>query len=363
MATYNADIRIGVVGKSSLNQLEAQLKRVNKQVNALQKSVKLRGLNQRISLDTRAAMTAVDALQRKIDRLNRNIKITADTRVRERTERTGGGGAAASPAAAIAVTPAQTANLKQTASLYDQIGSTLDRNNQRLRGIEALDAKRKQVAEEINDTIKRRNDLVDEQAQKIKRVTSVATSENFDKARNAVFGGTIPGRSAAQAYQDVQQQIQALGPKILRLNGQIAEQRAEYMKVTQAVNQLDAAERKRQRNVVTSLDEIDARLQKQAARRKARAGAVKGAGVGAGAAALQIPGVSGVASGGLAGFAVGGARWRCCRCSCCRSHRTGSRSGNLRGGSGQGCHRDRLTAPGFSWCCWRGRVRRRAGGD
>ena len=307
MATYNADIRIGVVGKSSLNQLEAQLKRVNKQVTALQKSVKLRGLNQRISLDTRAAMTAVDALQRKIDRLNRNIKITADTRVRERTERTGGGGAAASPAAAIAVTPAQTANLKQTASLYDQIGSTLDRNNQRLRGIEALDAKRKQVAEEINDTIKRRNDLVDEQAQKIKRVTSVATSENFDKARNAVFGGTIPGRSAAQAYQDVQQQIQALGPKILQLNGQIAEQRAEYMNVTQAVNQLDAAERKRQRNAVASLDEIDARLQKQAARQKARTGALKGAGVGAGAAALQIPGVSGVASGGLAGFAVGGA--------------------------------------------------------
>ena len=306
MATYNADIRIGVVGKSSLNQLEAQLKRVNKQVTALQKSVKLRGLNQRISLDTRAAMTAVDALQRKINQLNRNIKITADTRVRERTERTGGGGGATSPAAAIAVTPAQTANLKQTASLYDQIGSTLDRNNQRLRGIEALDAKRKQIAGEINDTIKRRNELVDEQAQKIKKVTSVATSQNFDKARNAVFGGTIPGRSAAQAYQDVQQQIQALGPKILRLNGQIAEQRAEYMKVTQAVNQLDAAERKRQRNVVTSLDEIDARLQKQAARRKARAGAVKGAGVGAGAAALQIPGVSGVASGALTGFAIGG---------------------------------------------------------
>ena len=309
MATYKADILIGVVGKAQLNQLEAQFKRINKQVNELQRSVKLKGLNQRLSLDTRAAMTAVDTLQRKINQLNRTVTVNANARIREQREGGGGGGGSSAPAAAaIAITPAQTATLRQTATLYDQIGSTLDRNNERLRGIQAKDARRKEVAQDINRLIGERNTLVKEQADAIKRVTSVATAseEKFEKARNAVFGGTIPGRSAAQAYQDVQQRIQALGPKILRLNGQIAEQRAEYMKVTQEVNRLDAAERKRQRNVAIGLEEIDKRLQKQAARRRTLAAAGRGGAVGAGAALTSIPGVGGIAAGALGGAAAGG---------------------------------------------------------
>ena len=165
--------------------------------------------------------------------MNRTVTVNANARIREQREGGGGGGGSSAPAAAaIAITPAQTATLRQTATLYDQIGSTLDRNNERLRGIQAKDARRKEVAQDINRVIGERNTLVKEQADLIKRVTSVATAseKNFEKARNAVFGGTIPGRSAAQAYQDVQQRIQALGPKILRLNGQIAEQRAEYMR-------------------------------------------------------------------------------------------------------------------------------------
>ena len=42
MAQYNADIRIGVTGKAQLNQLEAQLKRTQTQLNKLNKSLQLR---------------------------------------------------------------------------------------------------------------------------------------------------------------------------------------------------------------------------------------------------------------------------------------------------------------------------------
>lgn len=251
-------------------------------------------------------MTAVDQLQRKINQLNRNIKITADTRVRERTERTGGGGGASTPAASIAISPTQVAAVQKTASLYADIGRVVKDTERGLRGIDKLEQQRQRVAADINDKIEQRNKAVEEQAKKIEKVKSVAFADDFVKARNAVFGGTIPGRSAAQAYQDVQQQIQGLGPKILRLNGQIAEQRAEYMKVTQAVKQLDAAERKRRLNVLNALDEIDRKNAKVARNRARRNSALRGAGVGAGAAALQIPGLSQVASGGLAGAAAGG---------------------------------------------------------
>ena len=50
MANYSADIRVGIVGKNQLNSLEAQLKRVNTQVNKLNKALVLKTRAQTIKL-------------------------------------------------------------------------------------------------------------------------------------------------------------------------------------------------------------------------------------------------------------------------------------------------------------------------
>ena len=75
MAQYNADIRIGVTGKAQLNQLEAQLKRTQTQLNKLNKSLQLRTRVQAIRLDTRAANTAIKQLEQRINRLGRTINV------------------------------------------------------------------------------------------------------------------------------------------------------------------------------------------------------------------------------------------------------------------------------------------------
>ena len=75
MAQYNADIRIGVTGKAQLNQLEAQLKRTQTQLNKLNKSLQLRTRVQAIRLDTRAANTAIKQLEQRINRLGRTIDV------------------------------------------------------------------------------------------------------------------------------------------------------------------------------------------------------------------------------------------------------------------------------------------------
>ena len=44
MATYNADIRVGITGKTQLNALERQLGRINKDLNQINKSLKAQTL-------------------------------------------------------------------------------------------------------------------------------------------------------------------------------------------------------------------------------------------------------------------------------------------------------------------------------
>ena len=85
MAQYNADIRIGVTGKAQLNQLEAQLKRTQTQLNKLNKSLQLRTRVQAIRLDTRAANTAIKQLEQRINRLGRTINV--NLRVNEKEEK------------------------------------------------------------------------------------------------------------------------------------------------------------------------------------------------------------------------------------------------------------------------------------
>ena len=76
MAAYNADIRVGITGKTQLNALERQLGRINKDLNKINKNLKA----QTLTINTKGANRALDQLDRKINKLNRTIKVIAHQR-------------------------------------------------------------------------------------------------------------------------------------------------------------------------------------------------------------------------------------------------------------------------------------------
>ena len=88
MANYNADIRVGITGKTQLNALERQLGRINKDLTQINKSLKA----QTLTINTRGATRALDQLDRKIRRLSQNVNIGINERQRNRSEGRGGGG-------------------------------------------------------------------------------------------------------------------------------------------------------------------------------------------------------------------------------------------------------------------------------
>ena len=130
MASYNADIRIGVTGKTQLNQLEAQLTRTQKQLNKLNKSVNLKGKVQTIKLETRGAEAQIRKLEERIKGLGRTVTINLRTNETAGKGRTSGGsgnaaGAVLSATAASRVASAgfagQTRSLEEMRSLAGQI--------------------------------------------------------------------------------------------------------------------------------------------------------------------------------------------------------------------------------------------------
>ena len=74
-ANYNADLRIGITGKAGLNNLEKQLKRVNAQVNKLNKALVLKTRAQTIKLNTKGANAAIKQLEDRINRLGRTVTV------------------------------------------------------------------------------------------------------------------------------------------------------------------------------------------------------------------------------------------------------------------------------------------------
>ena len=80
MANYNADIRVGITGKTQLNALERQLGRINKDLNQINKNLKA----QTLTINTKGATRALDQLDRKINKLNRSINVNANINERRR---------------------------------------------------------------------------------------------------------------------------------------------------------------------------------------------------------------------------------------------------------------------------------------
>ena len=100
MAIYAADIQINVKNKGELRTLESRFKKIETAAVSLNKTLKGLGRRNAIKVDTRAAMSAISALESRIRGLNRSVNIDARTR----ESRSGGGvsGGAGLPLAAAA---------------------------------------------------------------------------------------------------------------------------------------------------------------------------------------------------------------------------------------------------------------------
>lgn len=84
MAIYAADIQINVKNKGDLKKLENRFKQINIAAVSLEKTLKGLGRRNAIKVDTRAAMSAISALEARIRGLNRTVRVDART--------SGGGG-------------------------------------------------------------------------------------------------------------------------------------------------------------------------------------------------------------------------------------------------------------------------------
>ena len=106
MANYSADIRVGIVGKNQLNSLEAQLKRVNTQVNKLNKALVLKTRAQTIKLNTKGASSEIKKLEDRINRLGRTVTVNLRTNEQRETRNSSGSSGGGGASTAIALSPA-----------------------------------------------------------------------------------------------------------------------------------------------------------------------------------------------------------------------------------------------------------------
>lgn len=88
MAQYSADIRVGITGKTQLNALEKQLGRISSAITKINKSLK----TQTLTINTKGANRTLDQLDKKINKLNRTIQVTANIKEKTTSSRSGGGG-------------------------------------------------------------------------------------------------------------------------------------------------------------------------------------------------------------------------------------------------------------------------------
>ena len=86
MAIYAADIQINVKNKGDLRTLESRFKKIETAAVSLSKTLKGLGRRNAIKVDTRAAMSAISALEARIRGLNRTVNLDA------RSSASGGGG-------------------------------------------------------------------------------------------------------------------------------------------------------------------------------------------------------------------------------------------------------------------------------
>ena len=337
MANYNADIRVGITGKTQLNALERQLGRINKDLNQINKNLKA----QTLTINTKGATRALDQLDQKIRRLSRNVNIGINEKERKRSTNTVIASDSAGPAALglrvarqrYEVQQKQTTELKsQSAALETQkkLSSQIEQiDNEILEGRTNLNKLNKTLPEQAGKrSFKETLDQLDQAGLLTRKL-----SKDFGNLKQRVedlgpadagkefkrFFDAIPdriknslGKAEDATRSSVQKQTNALKA--------LADRRAQL--VARSVRAEIAGENRITENTQRELQERqaafdaywtrrqrrnDRALQAEALRQKKQRGKqLKQGAFGAGALALSgVPGLGGAAQGALIGSVAG----------------------------------------------------------
>ena len=253
-------------------------------------------------------MSAVDALQRKISRLSQTVRVSLQTSEERRAQSQGSslGIATGGPGGQAAAAAARVAQ-KNTQELQKQLSTTKSLAT-------AADDYQDAVGKAVQQNNKIRERL-QEQEKLQQRLEKLRTQTNRKMAAN-LFGA---GTTNEEAIKRTQKELNGVRTSLRNLQTRqegynkavrdgIVLRNEELAKLAEINGKLRRAAQLEAdgQNRLVNGQTFDERLAAVQARGNRRRSALRGAGVGAGAAALQIPGVSGIASGALAGAAVGG---------------------------------------------------------
>ena len=297
MANYNADIRVGITGKTQLNALERQLNRINKDLNQINKNLKA----QTLTINTKGATRALDQLDRKITKLNRSINVNANINERRRGGggRGGGGsdtqllGAAASSAVADQIRKTERAarrayaerkqQLQDEAKGVDEVVKAYGAAEDAAAAFRAGQAKASAKSEKIADLTRQRN----------------AAAGQAKALQTRLNKGLIKNAEAVKKAKIQMAEYNALASDLSAKIGNANKGQGNLNKLLAEQNRLSA-----RANALR--DEYNRKLDRTARREVNRKGAVRG-GLAAGALAVSnLPVIGGAAQGGLIGGGFGG---------------------------------------------------------
>ena len=284
MAAYAADIQLQVKGKAQLNQLEQQLQRVSSRTKELSKALNFNVRQQTVRLDTRAAMTAVRALEDRINRLGRTITVRLRTieDARERRNSDGGG--------TVIAAGRGSGRGGSNTTTSPVVGNAIAEALSSRKAITAEQARQNRLSEQYNALTARQSELLGDIAAREDRMRV-----NRTEARNIENGFGTPKR------------LNQLNFGYASMERGLNRVRTAYQAVTTEVAQLETAERNAQAAGVAAVERKARDAEAALQRKKRNQGMTRAAGAGAAAGAINIGGpIGGIAGGAAAGFLVGG---------------------------------------------------------
>jgi tape measure domain-containing protein len=202
LAIYAADIQINIKNKGELRTLESRFKKIEIAAVSLSKTLKGLGRRNAIKVDTRAAMSAISALEARIRGLNRTVNLDA------RSSASGGGGGGMSGAAMPILATAFSGRLGGSGGSRTTRfrGSGLTRGDNERLGLES--AARNARLDELQNSLNQNQKVFDD-AKAVLDETKKSI-DTLDKARKQKFDEYL----GAAKKRDALKGTKVLFPKV-----------------------------------------------------------------------------------------------------------------------------------------------------
>jgi len=361
VAAYNADIRIGVVGKAELNNLQKQLDKAYGTVNKINKAMVFKGRTQTIKLNTKGAAAQLRQLENQLNKLGR---VTVRVRTSEEKGKGKSGNSTVitnnsnqGPGVALAALNRQVSVKREMTAVTKAETASLRVNAQIRSEIEKIDEKILKNREEqarLNKTLpgtRGQRKLTNKE-----KVEQLAAGGQLNKkqlkeleglrGKAATLGPAKTNKKYRRFYKDVEDMNEKMVNGHKRLAGmqakaenatrehvgaKIREEQKLLARRTQLQNRGNAAEiagankvteahKQELRERQAAFDEFhrkkmyrnnqilkrDALRAKKARGQNFQKGAIGAGGVAASSALSAIPGLSGASTGATVGFFTGG---------------------------------------------------------